>query len=248
MLRRILCLALLTLSAHSVAADDSMALAIGDAQLQAPIPEGYVHAPAWFAGTAAALPPVTRLVETLVASSDLKRMVMGESPQRPYLQIQVLRDAERLDFTMAEWSALQPVLIQQFGGFDLDRYAKSHQAGMGERMSAATGAAIEIEYGEVGKPVIYDTRPTSLHYTLRLPITAQVDGQAQSLEVEAVGTAMLVGTKMVMANAYALAMPGQPPFSAPRAMAEPFVQRMQALNAAPDVREEASPAVESDSD
>jgi hypothetical protein len=194
------------------------------------------HAPAWFAGTAAALPPATRLVETLVASSDLKRMLMGESPQRPYLQIQVLRDAERVDFTMAEWTALQPVLVQQFGGFDLDRYAQTQQAGMGQRMSAATGAEIQIAYGEVGKPAIYDTRPTSVHFTLRLPITAQVNGQAQSLEVEAVGTAMLVGTKMVMANAYALATPGQPPFTAPRAMVEPFVQRMQALNATPAVQ------------
>jgi hypothetical protein len=242
MLARILGLALLilTLPMQGMAADGSMALQIGDSKLQAPVPEGYVraseHAPAWFAGTAAALPPATRLVETLVASSDLKRMLMGESPQRPYLQIQVLRDAERVDFTMAEWTALQPVLVQQFGGFDLDRYTQMQQAGMGERMSAATGAEIEIAYGEVGKPVIYETRPTSLHFTLRLPITAQVNGQAQSLDVEAVGTAMLVGTKMVMANAYALVTPGQQPFTAPRAMVEPFVQRMQALNATPTVR------------
>jgi hypothetical protein len=124
MLARILGLALLilTLPMQGMAADGSMALQIGDSKLQAPVPEGYVraseHAPAWFAGTAAALPPATRLVETLVASSDLKRMLMGESPQRPYLQIQVLRDAERVDFTMAEWTALQPVLVQQFGGFD----------------------------------------------------------------------------------------------------------------------------------
>lgn len=227
-------LCLIGASATAIAAKGSMALSVGDTTLQAPIPEGYVraseHAPAWFASTSAALPPSTRLVETLVASSDLKTMLMGESPQRPYLQIQVLRDAERLDFTMDEWAELQPILVQQFGGFDLDRYAQSQQAGMGERMSAATGSEIEIAYGKLGKPAIYDTRAASLHYTLRLPIAAQVDGQTQSLDVEAVGAAMLVGTKMVMANAYQLATPDQPPFSAPRAMVEPFVQRMQALN------------------
>lgn len=64
MLLRLLCLGLLSLSTQSIAADASMALTIGDTQLQAPVTKGYVcaseHAPAWFAATAAALPPVTR--------------------------------------------------------------------------------------------------------------------------------------------------------------------------------------------
>lgn len=228
-------LCLLWLSAHAHADETAIALTVGDATLQAAVPEGYVraseYAPAWFAGTAAALPPAARLVETLVARTDVKRIALGQTPEQPYLQIQVLRDAERVDFTGSEWTALQPVLVEQFGGMDPNRIVRAQQEGMGERMSAATGAQIEVTYGEMGKPTVYDTRPTSLHYTLRLPITAQVDGESQTLDVEAAGAAMLVGTKMVMANAYAHARPGQDPFAAPRALVEAFVQRIQRLNA-----------------
>lgn len=236
-------LCLLGVAVHGHAAEASFALTVGDTTLQAPVPDGYVraseYAPAWFAGTAAALPPAARLVETMVARSDVKRMAVGQAPDLPYLQIQVLRDAERVDFTAADWTALQPLLQQQFGGLDPNRIAHSQQGAMGERMSAATGAQVEVTYGEMGKPAIYDTRPTSLHYTLRLPITAQVDGRTQTLDVEAAGSAMLVGSKMVMANAYAPARPGQAPFAASRALVEPFVQRMQSLNAVPGAGEAA---------
>jgi len=71
---------------------------------------------------------------------------------------------------------------------------------------------------------------------LRLPITAQVNGEAKAFEIEAAGAAMLAGSKMVMANAYAHATPGEPPFAASRAMAEAFVARMQALNASSAAR------------
>ncbi|MEO6365570.1 MAG: hypothetical protein ABIO38_05925 [Luteimonas sp.] len=237
MLLRMFCAGLLALFAHTASAAETMSLSIGGTTLQAPIPDGYVRAservPTLFATSAAALPPSVRLVETLVAESDLKPMLMGQPMKQPYLQVQVLRDAERLDFTAGEWTALQPVLVEQLGGFDMDRYTKTQQSGMSERMSAATGVEIEITYGEVGKPAIYAKKPTSLHYTLRLPITAQVNGEAKSLEIEAAGAAMLAGSKMVMANAYAHATPLQPPFAVSRAIAEAFVSRMQLLNAAP---------------
>ena len=212
-----------------------MSLGIGDATLQAPIPTGYVRAsveaPVLFATSAGGMPPANRLVEMLVAEGDLKRMLLGQGPAQTYLQVQTIRDAERLTFTEAEWSAFQPVLAQQFGALDLDKQAKPMESGIGERMSAASGADIEIAFGEIGKPTIYAKRPTSMHYLMRLPITAQVNGETKQVQIECVGAVLLAAGKVVLVNAYTRTEPGQPPSAATRAMAEDFVTRMQALNA-----------------
>jgi hypothetical protein len=212
-----------------------MSLGIGDATLQAPVPTGYVRAsveaPMVFATSAAGLPPANRLVEMLVAGADLKRMLLGQGPAQTYLQVQTIRDAERLAFTEAEWSAFQPMLAQEFGALDLGKQTNSMQAGMGERMSAASGADIEIAFGELGKPTVYATRPTSMHYIVRLPITAQINGETKQAQIECVGAVLLAGSKVVLVNAYARTEPGQAPSAATRAMAEDFVTRMQALNA-----------------
>jgi hypothetical protein len=237
MLSRLLCAGLLAFVAHAAAAEDTMALAVGDATLQMPVPDGYVRAsemaPVLFASASAGLPPANRLVEMLVARDDLKRILMGQPTSQPYLQVQTIRDVEPLDFTAAEWTAFQPMLAQQFGGMDLDRYTRNAQAGMGERMTQATGVEIEVAYGEVGKPAIYAMQPTAMHYTLRLPITAQVNGEVRALDIECAGAVLLAGSKVVLVNAYSQAAAGQPPFAAPRAMAEDFVARLQALNAVP---------------
>jgi hypothetical protein len=228
---------LLVFVAQTAFAEDTMDLVIGDATLRAPVPAGYVRgseeAPTLFASSAAGLPPVNRLVEMLVARVDLKRILMGQPTSQPYLQVQTIRDAEPLDFTVAEWSAFQPMLAEQFGGMDLDRYTRNAQAGMGERMTQATGVEIEVDYGEIGKPTIYAMRPTAMHYTLRLPITAQVNGQTKTLDIECAGAVLLAGSKVVLVNAYTQAAAGQPPFAASRAMTESFVERLQALNPAP---------------
>jgi len=212
-----------------------MTLGIGDTTLQAPIPTGYarasVEAPVLFATSAAGLPPANRLVEMLVAEADLKRMLLGQGQAQTYLQVQTIRDAERLAFTEAEWSAFQPVLAQQFGALDLGKQTNPMEAGMGKRMSAASGAEIEIAFGEIGKPTIYAKRPTSMHYLLRLPITAQVNDETKEVQIECVGAVLLAGSKFVLVNAYARTEPGQPPSAATRAMAEDFVTRLQALNA-----------------
>lgn len=237
MLLRLVCAGLLAFVTHSASAEELMSIDIGDTMVQAPVPTGYVRAsmeaPVLFATSAAALPPANRLVEMLIAEADLKRMLLGEGPAETYLQVQTIRDAERLAFTEAEWSAFQPVLAQQFGALDLGKQTNPMAAGMGERMSAASGADIKIAYGEIGKPTIYATRPTSMHYLVRLPITAQINGETKQVQIECVGAVLLAGSKIVLVNAYARTEPGQPPSAATRAMAEDFVTRLQALNAAP---------------
>lgn len=207
MLKRILCAVLLALVAQAVSAEDVIGLVIGDATLQTPVPAGYVRAseamPVHFASSAAALPPALRLVEMFVAEADLKPMLLGQTPVQPYLQVQSIRDAEQVHFTTEEWTAFQPTLVQQFMGVDLDETTQDMQAGMSERMSAAAGTRIEMTYGEVGKPTIYAQHPTSMHYSLRLPITVQINGTTRTLELEGVGAVLLAGGKIVLMNAYA---------------------------------------------
>jgi hypothetical protein len=215
-------------------------ITVGGTQVQIAVPDGYLvgseKAPSLYATSAAALPPTVRLVEMLVDEADLKRMLGGQTVAAPYLQVQVMRDAEPLEFSEQEWQALQPTLAAQLGGTNLDSASRAMQAGMNERMGTAAGTAIEIEFGEVGKPQVYSQDGGVIRYAIRLPIAGKVAGQPLQMVVDCAGAALLLNGKLLMLNAY---LPEQDEPQASMARVRGFladlVARTQALNPAPPV-------------
>jgi hypothetical protein len=187
-------------------AGEPATLTVGAREVRVAMPDGYVRtsvtAPTAFAVAAAGLPPSLRLVETFIAESDLKRILLGSEARHPYLQVQVLRDAEALDFTQAEWAALLPMMAQQVGATDLDAHLKAGRAETNARMSKAAGGAVEMELGRVGAPHIQSQDDGVLRYALRVPLAGSVNGQQVEIVLAASGSAMLLGGKLVMLNGY----------------------------------------------
>jgi hypothetical protein len=216
-------------------ADEVAPVTIGATQVRIAVPDGYLRgsekAPSLCATSAAALPPTIRLAEMLVDEADLKRMLVGQTAAEPYLQVQVLRDAEALEFSAQEWATLQPTLAAQLGGTNLDATTQAMQAGMGERMGAASGAAVEIQFGEVGKPQVYSQDGGVVRFAVRLPITGIINGQPMQLVVDCAGAALLLNGKLLMLNAYLVEDEPQASMARVRAFLADLVERTQALNA-----------------
>jgi hypothetical protein len=197
---------LLVLWSPAARAAEVAEVAIGDARIGIAVPDGYLpasrDAPALFATSAAAMPPSIRLAEALVASSDLKRALAGQPMAQPYLQVQVLRDAEGVTFAAAEWDALRPVLAAQLGGLDLDAQMAPAQAGMAERMGEASGTSVEVAYGELGTPRVLSQEGGVIRYALRVPVSFAINGVPSEVVLECAGSALVLGGKLLMLNAY----------------------------------------------
>jgi hypothetical protein len=225
---------LLTLVATLAHAEQVVPLTIGGTEVRIAMQDGYLRAsekaPALFATSAAALPPALRLVDAVIAESDLKRMLAGQGMALPYLQVQVVRDAEAIDFSLQDWRTLQPMMAKQMGATDLDAQTQALQSGMGERMGKATGGPVEVKFGEIGKPVVYSQAGDVIRFVMRLPINGTVHGQAVEMVLDCAGAALVLNGKLLVINTY-LREDGQADASAEvRAFLDAAVTRAQALN------------------
>ncbi|MCI4567536.1 hypothetical protein [Lysobacter sp. CFH 32150] len=233
---RILILALACLLPRLVLAETVVPLSIGGTEVRLAIDDGYVRAsekaPAAHATASAALPPPLRLVEAFISEDDLKRMVTGQPLQQTYLQVQSLRDAEGVTFSENEWQELLPTIAEQLGALDMNAIATSSEAGANKRMSESAGARIDVNFGDIGKPVLYGDRARSLRFTVLMPITVQVAGTSKQLLLEAAGAVTLLRGKMLYVYAYRPHQPGDDTTRV-RAALDRFVDRAETLNAEP---------------
>jgi hypothetical protein len=225
---------LLVLVSTLAHAEQVVPLTIGGTEVRIAMQDGYLRAsekaPSLFATSAAALPPPIRLVESLLAESDLKRVLVGQGMALPYLQVQAMRDAEALDFSVEDWRALQPMLAKQLGAIDLDAQTQATQSGMGERMGKASGGTVEIKFGEIGKPVVYSQAGDVIRYAMRLPMKGAVNGQPVEMVLDCAGAALVLNGKLLMINTYLREDGRDDAFADVRAFLETQVQRAQALN------------------
>lgn len=235
MFRRLLFTALLVVSAGAHA-EKILPLQIGDAEIRFAMPDDYLpsstKAPVLFKGAAAALPPSIRLVEAVLSESDLKRSLAGQDMLQPYVQVQTMRDAEALTLSAEDWRQMQPLIASQLGANDLSATAQAMGKGAGERMAEATGAQIDLRFGEVGKPRVYSQADGVIRYVLRLPISGSVNGQAKDTVLDCAGAMLVLHGKLLTVNVYQTAGEDDN-FTAVRRMLDQMVQRTRALNAPP---------------
>lgn len=218
-------------------AEEAVSLRVGDGEVVIALPADYLRAsetaPAYFERSAAALPPAVRLVESLVAASDLKGMLIGRGLEHPYVQLQVMRDAEAIDLTAADWKELQPTFARQFGALDLTSTSRALQAGASKRMSDASGTEVEVRFGDVGKPRVYSQADGVVRYTIRIPVSGSVGGQSVDMLLDCAGAALVLNGKLMLINVYGKANDGDQDYARVRAMLEDVVTRARALNEAP---------------
>ena len=231
---RSLLLATLVLVSATARAEVVVPLKFGETDVRFAVPDDYLRAsekaPAYFERSAAALPPSIRLVEALVAESDLKGMLIGKNLQQPYVQIQVMRDAEAVQLTAEDWRQLQPMMAQQLGATDLTSTSKAMQQGMNERMGKVSGTEMEVRFGAIGKPNVYSQTEGVIRYLIKLPISGTVSGQAVDVMLDCAGAVVLLNGKLLSINVYQQSTEQGGNGSAIRATLDRMVTRARALN------------------
>lgn len=232
--RRFVAAIALALCICAAKAEEMVPLAVGGTEVRIAVPDGYLRlsekAPTLYAASAAAMPPPIRLVEALMTRADLKRSIAGQNAIEPYLQVQVVRDAEALDFSAEDWKQLQPTMVRQLGAIDLDATTKAVEADMGKRMGEATGTTVAVEYGEIGKPHVYSQDGGVIRYVLRIPIKASVNGIPIQEVLDCAGATMVVNGKLLMLNIYLREDREHDSAARARAFLATVVERVRALN------------------
>ena len=184
-----------------------------------------------FAVIAAALPPGNRLVEGFVSEADAKRMVLGMPWQDTFLQVQVLRNAEGLEFSAADWEQARPAIATALGVLDFNALLGGQASVDSDaRMSAAAGMPVSLKFGELGKPSLYASQGPSLRFVMLLPMAMEVAGQPSQVTLESAGAVARLANKLVYVFAYRQHVEGNDT-AAVRAALDRFVDRAIVLNA-----------------
>jgi hypothetical protein len=243
---RALALAVVVLFASPVAwAQQVVAVQVGGKDLRFEVPDGYlrmsVDQPTLFEIAKAAAPPTNRVVEGFVSESDAKRMVMGGIAEQPSYQVQALHNAEPLDFSAADWEALRPMLAKTLGELDANALTESNSDdGAAKRLGDALGTKVDLDFGDIGKPVVYQATGDSVRFLLLVPIRIAAGGIERQLVVECAAAALPLAGKVVFLYVYRQHGEGEDS-SAARAALDHFVERAIALNDAGAAAPAASP-------
>jgi hypothetical protein len=190
-------------------AQQSSVVAIGGKAVTVSLPEGYVRTteklPKLFELTSAALPPGNRLVEFFIAESDLKDLMLGkmQSLQKPNFQIQTIRAMESIDITPQDWKQGREIMAKEMGITDLNAAIAAERKQSNARVSGVAGSAVDIQFGELGKPQQYGNDPDSLRFTLLLPMTFSSEKGNLQTTVAAVGVITVLNQRLVMLYGYA---------------------------------------------
>lgn len=189
-------------------AQSSSVVAIGGRAVAVSLPEGYVRTteklPKLFELTSAALPPGNRLVEFFIAESDLKDLMLGklQSLQKPNFQIQTIRAMESVEITPQDWKQGREIMAKEMGLADLNAVIAAERQQSNARVSGVAGSAVDIQFGELGKPQQYGNDPDSLRFTLMLPMTFSSEKGNLQTTVAAVGVITVLNKRLVMLYGY----------------------------------------------
>lgn len=211
-------------------------LTVGGTEVRVGLDDDYrptsTGAPALHAMSEAALPATHRLVEGFVSEGDLKRALIGQRPAKVLYQVQVMRDAEHLVLSDADWAQARPLIAKGLGAVDFETLTRSMEQATNERMSRAAGFDVDLSFGELGAPVVYGQDPASLRFVMLIPVNGEVAGQPHAFKLECAGAVVRVAGKLVFL--YAVRdHTGERDSGLIRAALDRFVERTVALNAAP---------------
>ena len=233
---RMLALFLACLLPGMALAETVVPLTVGGTEVRIAVDDGYLrtseHAPEMHAITAAALPPGNRLIEAFMSPQDAKRFLLQQKAQDIYLQVQVLRKAEAHVFSDAEWREGRPLVAQQLGALDMRAILSAQQDDAGKRMSALSGAKVDVRFGDPGKPVLYGSdQDSALRFVMLTPVTVMVNDKQEQLLLECAGAVVVLNGKLLYLYAYRNHEPGADT-TIVRAALDRFVDRALVLNAA----------------
>jgi len=232
MLSRSCALLALMLLSCAARAEDVMSADVGGTSVRFPVPDGYVRTsvqePQFFNVASASMTPQTRLIEALVTPDALDpESEVEESPRFMYA---VVRQAEPMTLSAAQWEEGLPIVARTIGGLDLNAVADDLGDGAAERMGKAADADVNLEFGEIAKPRVYSQAGGVVRFAVKVPMKLEIEG-TQVEQVLDCATAMLVlNGKLVMIAVYTPADAADTQFQRARTLLDELVQRADALN------------------
>jgi hypothetical protein len=184
---------------------EQVPLVIGGTTIQFPVDAGYVRVsqaePKLFALTAAPLPPSNRLVEEFATSADIARIEQGAASADTYFQVQVMRSIESRAISIDDWNSARPDLTAGMTKLDMNKAVASN-SGMNDRMSAAAGQKVNMNFDKLAAPAIYRETPQSVSFGMLVPGEMNVGGNVQKFTISAAGADVFVGNKLIFVYAY----------------------------------------------
>jgi len=229
MFRSFALLALLFLSC-AARAEEVMSADVGGTAISFPIPEGYVRAsqaaPILFEMVKSAIPPEARVVETLLATSDLGNAGL----EQPYYVYGFATMTEAMTISQAQWEEGRPVLAKAIGGVDADAAAENVSRRATERMREATGAEVNLQVGEVGKARVYSQAGGVVRFTMKFAMKAELGEDKVEKLLDYASAMLVLNGKLVIIGVYTQSTPEDAQFERARALLEDMIQRADALN------------------
>lgn len=230
-----LLLALAALTAH--AQDGQVTLDIGGTPIIMPVEAGYARvserSPELHSIGQAALPPSNRLVETFHTEPNMAAILRGENATGHYFMVQVMRSAEALQISDADWQAALPQIKVGLDSWRPESMTDD-DASRAQRLSEAAGREISMRFGELEKPTIYTETADSVRFLMKIPVNLSVgSGDARTTSTftgGAAGAIVLVKGKVLFLYWYAI--PADPAsVEIARQKLDGTIDRLLALNA-----------------
>ena len=96
-------------------------------------------------------------------------------------------------------------------------------------MGDVLGSKVEVAFGEIGKPVVYQDSGDSVRFVILMPVAISAVGRQQRMMIECAGAALPLAGKVVFLYVYRQHGEGEDS-SASRTVLDHFVERAIALN------------------
>ena len=184
-------------------------LTVGDTTIQFPADAGFVRAssadPKFFSFVQAALPTTNRLIEIFITPADLDRLHTTGVAAGPYYEVQVMRELETRPIGMDEWNENKAQLTAGMGKLDMNQLASKEAGGASQRVSAAAGQQVNVNFGKINTPTIYRETPMSVEYGMTVPVQINSGGQTVSATISAAGSFTVAHDRMIFLYAYSSA-------------------------------------------
>ena len=181
-------------------------LDVGPSSVRYEMPAGYVRAsvqaPPLFRYLEAAMPPANRLVEAFYTPTDISSLLTGGGAARDtYFMVQSIRRLEHLSMSVADWRVAMSQATAEMGRLDVNALVASDTA-RDQRLSEAAGQSVQMEFGQIDTPQLYDEDERGVRFLMFIPVTLNIEGQPLSMSAVCAGAMVLVGDRPLLVYAY----------------------------------------------
>jgi hypothetical protein len=112
-----------------------------------------------------------------------------------------MRTIESRAISIDDWNGAKPDLTAGMTKLDMNQ-AVATNTGINDRLTAAAGQKVEVNFGKLAAPAIYRETPQSIHFGMLVPTEMNVAGNLQKFTIAVAGADLFVGNKLIFVYAF----------------------------------------------